>query len=227
MTNNKRTSLRYGVLCLGLGSIWLLHTMEKLPWQLDNYLFSWRFLLVVIGLFIMAKNSRSVFGLLVLATGAVASVAHFWHLPYGWEDFLPPVVLMVVGFILILRPSKERLKMDASDANVLNRATVFGSFNYSATSVLFKGGFLTSIFGNNRVDFTNAHLGADNVNLECTNVFGNTVLIVPENWEVKLNTTNILGSSNDMRFIQAVVGEKEGVLTITGLTLFGNLKLKN
>jgi predicted membrane protein len=227
MNSNKRTSLGYGLLCLSLGGLWLLHTMEKLPWWISDYVFSWPFLLVVIGLFIVIKNPRSVFGLLVLGTGAVSSIAKFWNLPEGWEGFLPPVALIFVGLILIFRPNPNRAKFDKSDANVLNRATVFGSFKHQVTSVLFKGGFLTSVFGSNIVDFTRSHLGSDTVIIHCTNVFGNSELIVPQGWDLKLNTNNILGSTEDKRYITDPSLEKEGVLEVTGFTLFGSLEIRN
>lgn len=204
-----------------------MNTMGTLPWRISDYVFSWPFLLIVIGLFIVIKNPRNVFGLLVLGAGAVTSVTRFWNLPEGWENFLPPIALMFVGLILLLRPNPNRAKFDKSDANVLNRATVFGSFKHQVTSVLFKGGFLTSVFGSNIVDFTRSHLGSDNVSIHCTNVFGSSELIVPQGWEVKLNTSNILGSTEDKRYITDPSLEKEGVLVITGFTLFGSLEIRN
>lgn len=227
MNSNKRTSIGYGILCLSLGGLWLMNTMGTLPWRISDYVFSWPFLLIVIGLFIVIKNPRNVFGLLVLGAGAVTSVTRFWNLPEGWENFLPPIALMFVGLILLLRPNPNRAKFDKSDANVLNRATVFGSFKHQVTSVLFKGGFLTSVFGSNIVDFTRSHLGSDNVSIHCTNVFGSSELIVPQGWEVKLNTSNILGSTEDKRYITDPSLEKEGVLVITGFTLFGSLEIRN
>ena len=227
MNSNKRISLGYGLLCLSLGGLWLLHTLEKLPWRLSDYVFSWPFVLVVLGLFIVIKNPRNVFGLLVLGAGAVTSVGRFWNLPEGWEDFLPPVALMFVGLVLLLRPNPNRAKFDKGDANVLNRATVFGSFTHQVTSVLFKGGFLTAVFGSNVVDFSRAHLGTDEVNLHCTNVFGSTEIILPQGWDVKLNTSNVLGSTEDRRYAIDPLVHNEGTLVISGFTLFASLEIRN
>ena len=227
MEKKRNLNLAYGLLCLSLGGIWLADTIGALPWQMSEYIFSWRFLLVVIGVFIIVKDSRSVFGILVLATGLVSTTTYFWDLPEGWEDFLPPVALMVVGLVLLLRPNRAKMpKLDTSDDNVLNRATVFGSYNNKVTSVLFKGGYLTSVFGSNHIDLSKAHLGKDEVVMQCTSVFGSTVLIVPESWEIKLETTNVLGSTEDKRFITDRVIEKEGTLIVSGLSLFGSLVVK-
>lgn len=227
MEKKRNLNLAYGLLCLSLGGIWLADTIGALPWQMSEYIFSWRFLLVVIGVFIIVKDSRSVFGILVLATGLVSTTTYFWDLPEGWEDFLPPVALMVVGLVLLLRPNRVKMpKLDTSDDNVLNRATVFGSYNNKVTSVLFKGGYLTSVFGSNHIDLSKAHLGKDEVVMQCTSVFGSTLLIVPESWEIKLETTNVLGSTEDKRFITDRVIEKEGTLIVSGLSLFGSLVVK-
>lgn len=227
MESNKRISFGYGLLCLSLGGLWLLNTMGELPWRVSDYVFSWPFLLIVIGLFVVIKNPRSVFGLLVLGAGAVTSITRYWDLPEGWENFLPPIALMLVGLILLLRPNPKRKKFDTSDVNVLNRATVFGAFKHQMTSILFKGGFLTAVFGSNIIDFTKSHLGEDNVVLHCTSVFGSSELIVPQNWDVKLNTNNILGSTEDKRYITDPSIQSEGSLEITGFTLFGSLEIRN
>lgn len=226
MNANRRMSISYGLLCLALGGIWLLHSMELLPWRVSDYVFSWRFLLVIIGLFAVAKNNRSVFGLLVLSAGLLGSVTYFWQLPEGWETFLPPIALIAVGAVLILRPNPDRPKFNSSDENVLNRATVFGSFNHKVTSVLFKGGYLTAVFGSNMVDFSKAHLGNETVLLHSVNIFGSAALVVPDNWDVKLDTVNVLGSTEDKRFITDMVVEKEGTIVVSGLCLFGSLTVK-
>ena len=227
MENKRNINLAYGLMCLSLGGIWLADTMGALPWQMSDYIFSWRFLLVVIGVFILIKNSRSVFGILVLATGLVSTTTYFWDLPEGWEDFLPPIALMVVGLVLLLRPNRKKYpKLDTSDENVLNRATVFGSYNNKVTSVLFKGGYLTSVFGSNQVDFTNAHLGKEEVVIQCTSIFGSTVIVVPETWEIQLQTSNVLGSTEDKRIITDRVIGKEGTLIVAGLSLFGSIVIK-
>lgn len=226
MTANRRMSVSYGLICLLLGAIWLLHTMELLPWRVSDYVFSWRFLLVVLGFLAMAKNNRSVLGLLLLTLGALSSATYFWHLPDGWATYIPPVALLAVGSVLILRPNPDRPRFDSSDENVLNRATIFGSFNHKVTSVLFKGGNLTVIFGSNKVDFSKAHLGDETVRLHIINIFGSAMLAVPDSWDVSLDTVNILGSTEEKRFVSDAVVAKEGTLVVTGVCLFGSLLVK-
>lgn len=224
MSSKHRVSIGYGLFCLLLGGLWLMHTLEIIPWRIDDYLFSWRFLLVVIGMFIVIKDSKSIFGLLVLSTGAISTVTYFWHLPDGWENFLPPIALIIVGLIFLLRPDPEREKFDVNDANVLNRATVFSKSEYKVNCTLFKGGYLSAMFGSNVVDFSGAHLGKENVILHCVSTFGNNKIIIPQGWDVTFKNRNIIGSTDDIRTINSGI-EKEGVLEITGNNFFGKLTI--
>jgi len=227
MENKRRINISYGLLCLLLGGLWLLYTMGRLPDAISDYVFSWRFMLIVIGLFIIIKDRRSFFGLLLMAGGIIFSVADLWQLPDGWENYLPPSALIFVGLILLLRPSGEKKNIDPNDVNAINRATIFGDYKHQVTSILFKGGFLTAVFGANTVNFTKAHLGADEVFLHITSVFGSNVIVVPEHWDVKLETVSILGSSDDQRFVSDAVADKEGTLIVKGTVLFGDFKVRN
>lgn len=228
MEKNIKVSFAYGVLCLILGSLWLLHTMALLPWQLSEYLLTWRFLLVIVGVFIIVKNNKSIFGLLVFAAGLVSSAVYFWDMPEGWENYLPPIALMIVGGVLVLRPLKERIMNSSSPIgdDSVNRATIFGSFNQVVTSILFKGGYLSAILGTNKVDFTKTHLGQESVNVRSTTIFGTNILVVPDSWDLEVSVVNIFGSTSDQRVIVDSGKEKEGTLHISGLNLFGTLKIK-
>jgi predicted membrane protein len=226
MNATRKMSLGYGLMCLALGGIWLFHSMDMLPWRMSDYVFSWRFLLVIIGLFIVIKNSRSLFGLLVLSGGLIGTATYFWQLPEGWETFLPPAALILVGLVLILRPNPNKPKLDTSDENVLNRATIFGSFNHKVTSMLFKGGYLTCVFGENVIDFTNSHLGKDTVTLQAITIFGNSELLIPDGWDVKLDVTSVFGATEDERFLSDTSKDKEGTIVVSGVNVFGSLKVK-
>lgn len=227
MNSNKRISLGYGLLCFCLGGLWLMHAMEILPWRLSDYVFSWRFLLVVIGLLITIKNPRSVFGLLVLAVGGISTMTYYWNLPDGWEDFVPPIALMIVGLILLLRSNPERAKFDTSDENVINRATVLSKFDTKVNCMLFKGGYISALFGRNRIDFSVSHLGKESVPIYCSNIFGNSTLIIPKGWDVKFKNKNIFGSNEDARNTVETSMNKEGILEISGTNFLGKLRVVN
>ena len=79
----------------------------------------------------------------------------------------------------------------------------------------FQGGKITSIFGGGEVDLTRSSLApGDNV-IEITCIFGGTTIIIPENWNVILNVTPILGGFSDSRRIGSdVIKDTTRSLTI-------------
>ncbi len=223
MDFRRQRNLAYGFLCLAIGSIWLFHTMEVLPPRLSAYVSTWRFLLLVLGSFVFVKDKR--FGSIILIVGTVATIAYFWILPTGWQYFLPPTALILFGLSLVLR-SLRRKKLSLNDEHALNHATVFGRFHYKVNSLGFKGGYLTSFFGNSVVDFTAAQLDNAHATLRCNSIFGNATIIVPQDWVVKIKTVNIFASAKDRRSVADALNVKESTLIISGLSLFGSVKIQ-
>lgn len=227
MENNKRLNLGYGLMCLILGGLWLLNTMDLLPWQLTEYLFSWQFLLVIVGSIMLIRRPKSTSGLVMISGGLLFSVSKFWSLPLGWEKFLPPIALLAVGALLVLRTLNINSSRAIDDECDINQATVFGNLRHSFTAVLFKGGYLSAIFGSNTIDFTSAHLGKEEVRLNVTTVLGNNTLQFPPSWEVRVETTNILGTTKDDSLMTYSKGPVEGVIIISGVNILGQLKIQH
>lgn len=225
MNEKQRINLGYGLMCLTLGVFWLLYTMEILPWRISNYMLSWRFLLVVIGTAILIKSRRNFIGLLSLGAGVAFSITQFIELPIGWENYLPPIALIIVGAILLLKPSGNRKKFDTQNNQAINQATILHSSKHQISSLLFKGGYITSILGKSTISLTKTHLANEEIFVETTCVMGKICIIVPENWNIKINTSNILGSSYDNRLIAQAPTNIEGTLTINGTVFMGNIEV--
>ncbi len=223
MSSKQRISIGYGLLCIALGGLWLMHAMAILPWRLDDYIFSWRFLIVVIGALVLVKNPQSVFGILILAVGGISTITYYWDLPEGWENYLPPIALIFVGLILILRPNPDRPKFDTTDENVINKATVLGKYEGKFNSVLFKGGYISSFMGSNVIDFSSSHLGKEKVTIYSSNTMGNCLIIIPKGWHLSFNNKNILGSNVDKCDKTDSTVNKEGTLEIIGTNFLGKL----
>lgn len=214
-------------MCLTLGGLWLLNTMGLLPWELTEYLFSWQFLLVIIGCVILIRRPKSTSGLVVLGGGLFFSVSKFWSLPLGWEKFLPPIALLAVGALLVFRTLNINTSRIIDDECDINQATIFGNLRYSVTAVLFKGGYLSAILGSNIIDFKSAHLGKEEVRLNVTTVLGRNTLQFPPSWEVRVETTNILGTTKDDSSMTYSKGPIEGVIIISGVNILGQIKIEH
>ncbi len=98
-----------GVVVLTVGLLFLLKNMDFLSPELSHYIFSWKTLLIGIGILNLTLARNHVAGIILIAIGT------FFWLP-DWFDFslragqlFWPVVIIIVGIALLLkRPSNNR-----------------------------------------------------------------------------------------------------------------------
>ena len=88
----------------------------------------------------------------------------------------------------------------------------------------FSGGDITAIFGNAALDLREADL-APGAEISVTAVFGSIELHVPENWDVRLAGTPILGTFKDQRKRQANMST-DRTLIVDGTCAFGSVEVK-
>lgn len=90
----------------------------------------------------------------------------------------------------------------------------------------FIGGKVSAIFGGTEIDLTQADLGPNAV-LNVEVAFGGVKLMMPANWEVKMDVTNVFAGVEDKRMYPQHSEEQPKVLRITGTVLFGGLEIKS
>ncbi|MDD3132774.1 MAG: LiaF-related protein, partial [Bacteroidales bacterium] len=83
-------------------------------------------------------------------------------------------------------------------------------------------------FGGSEINLTQAQLAPGNNNLEITAIFGGSTLIVPPEWQIKVNVTAVFGGISDKRYKRRDVPTDETkILYIDGLVLFGGGEIKS
>lgn len=240
-SRKKKRSL-FGLVIIAIGVWWLLHRMDILnipPWVL-----SWPVILMVIGLFqLVASEFKRKGGYITLGAGALFFVKQQQFLPAEFDPYFWPVVLIGVGLAVFLgrnRPSKFERKMDeweehkASHPNaeldnseVLDSTVIMGGTHKDIISKNFKGGEITCIMGGAELYFGKADLQQEAI-IDATVLMGGIKIIVPNNWNVNINTTNILGGVDDKRLKQLESPvEKNKSLTITGSVIMGGIDLQS
>ena len=154
-----------------------------------------------------------------------------------------PVVLIVIGLFIILRPRRGRKldgtkKTDGSSDSVFTEdidyskddfvesTSIFGGAKKIVISKNFKGGNLENIFGGTELDLSQADFTGTAV-IELTTIFGGTKLLVPSNWAVKSEAVTIFGGIEDKRKMQTVTEAAEKTLVIRGTVIFGGIDIKS
>lgn len=229
-----------GVSILLFGSLLLLDRMDMV--EFPRWLFSWKVLLIAIGLVIgINKKFEGIGWLVLILVGLFFLLDDIPGFPYDFDEYAFPIGIMIVGFFMVSRAlwgfgSKTSRKAvwdrqrgdegQASGEDYFNLTTIFGSNKRRIFSKKFKGGEATCIFGGADIDLSQADMEGTVV-IDLVQLFGGAKLIVPSNWELKSDMTVILGGVDDKRTMppQAVSSGKR--LVLTGVAMFGGIEIRS
>jgi predicted membrane protein len=223
-----------GVLLIIAGFILILRKSTVLPEPLDHFIdnivFSWQMLLIVIGVITLAGSDNKTPGIVLICVGGFFMIPQLFTDFFRSFNFFWPTLFIVIGIVLLLnskRIGKTLNYTSGSKADMIDYVNIFSGAERQLITDNFLGGRITSIFGGGEVDLTRSSLApGDNV-IEITCIFGGTTIIVPENWNVILNITPILGGFTDSRRIGSdVIKDTTRSLTIRGTVIFGGGEIK-
>jgi predicted membrane protein len=106
----------------------------------------------------------------------------------------------------------------------ISTVTVFGEVKKSIISKDFKGGKVQMLFGKTVLDFNNADIKGIAV-LDISEAFGETIIIVPDNWRVQTDQVLALATFEDKRPAGSQNFDPNKVLIITGFSMFAAIKV--
>lgn len=100
----------FGIVILGIG---LLLLVRKLGFFIPDWVLSWPMILVVVGLFSLIKHEfKSGFGGILLGLGLYFLFEREFGFNFGIENYIFPVVLIILGIYLISKKRQENQVMD-------------------------------------------------------------------------------------------------------------------
>jgi len=235
MPENNRTDKRVilGGILIILGGIFLLNTMDVLQFRFAHVVFSWPFIMLVIGVFILVNTEKKFLGGILSGIGALFLIPRiFPEVDYN-AGIIFPVILIVLGTYIILKKRKSDSSSEhyngTSKVNkdMIDDVSIFGGGTKIISSGNFQGGNVTAIFGGSEINLMNCQLAdGDNI-LDVLCIFGGTTIIVPKEWNVVINVTSILGGfSNKAIRNPSIVIDQSKTLHIKGLAMFGGGEVK-
>jgi predicted membrane protein len=228
---DKRVALG-GVLIL-LGGIFLLNSLNILDFHIGRVIFSWPFVMLVIGLFILVNTSKKLTGGLLTGLGIFFLIPRIYPQIEYDGGIVIPVLLILFGVYIILKKRKSAIgeHFGEGDAAInkdkIDDVAIFGGGTKLISSDNFKGGNITAIFGGSEINLMNCSLApGDNV-VDVLTIFGGTTIIVPKDWNIVVNVTSILGGfSNKSVRNPAVAIDHSKTLHVKGLAMFGGGEIK-
>ncbi len=224
-----------GLLLVVAGLILILKKTTVLPAPLDYFIdrviFSWQMLLIVIGIISLTSSGNKTPGIVMVIIGG------FFLIPVLFTDFFRsfnffwPALFIAVGVILMLnsgRLSARRISTaDTSKVDYFDYVNIFSGAERQFITDNFMGGRITAIFGGGEIDLTRSSLAPGENVIEITCIFGGATIIVPENWNVIIRVTPILGGFSDSRKLRdEVVRDNTRSLVIRGTVIFGGGEVK-
>lgn len=222
-----------GGILIFLGGLFLLNTMDVLDFKISRVIFSWPFVMLVIGMFVIVNTDKKFLGGILSGIGALFLIPRiFPQIDYDGSVILP-LILIILGTYIILKKRKQdsspEFSSDSSNVNKdkIDDVSIFGGGTKIISSKNFQGGNITAIFGGSEINLINCELAdGDNV-LDVLCVFGGTTIILPKEWNVVINVTSILGGfSNKAIRNPSLVVDQSKTLHIKGLAMFGGGEVK-
>ena len=241
MAGSKKPDSRFviGFIFILIGAYLLLYNLDLLPFDLPAYILSWKTLLIAIGLLIIGTRENKGGGITLIIVGGVFLTADILNVTIGelirevWMFW--PAIFIIIGLALILRRSREKKTENAegfrpheSADDYIEVSAVLGGNNRIAYSRNFQGAKLTAILGGVDLNLMNVRLAPGRNEIDVFALFGGCTIIVPSDWNVRLDVTPIAGGFEDKRSLpQAYSPNADIELVVRGVVIFGGGEVKN
>lgn len=226
-------SILFSVIIILAGGLLLLNNLHLLPQELPSWLFTWKTLLIVIGVFFLF-NKNWFAGLLLIGTGKYFLLPDIYGIPRPDLYTLWPVLLIFIGMMILLHnlfPNKKKSyikpEQKTQTSDYMENTVIFGGDYKKISSYDFKGGKIETIFGGLELDLTNCCLSKGENVIDVTVVMGGLTITVPREWNVKTNITPIMGGVFDeIQSMQDAYIDPAAEITIKGVTVMGGVEIK-
>lgn len=251
---HKRGKVIGGIFVVITGALFL---GRELGVEIPHWVFSWKMLLIAIGLFVGIKHRFRRWGWLfpVIVGGAFLLVDLFPSLTI--KPLLWPILIIAVGLIMIFKPRRRwgrhrhwkrwhrrhgqwhdgtgeykdcdghQYKETTSDSDTLEFSCVCGNIKKNVISKDFKGGEMNVVMAGGELNLSQADISGT-VTIEVHAVLGGARLVVPSNWTIKSELSTVMGSVEDKRYINAGVAQDPNkVLRLEGDVVMGGIEIKS
>jgi predicted membrane protein len=223
----KNETVAIGLIVLTVGVLLMFRNLGLIERSVSRIIFSWEMLLIAIG-FVNTLGRSKIWGVLMMLVGGVFMFARIYGVPLSFWQVALPSLIILVGVALLFSSfsffSKRRISTVSDSDDVLEDVAVFAGTERSITSESFRGGKILAVFGGSKLNLTKVTLAPGMNELEIVCVFGGVSLIVPPEWNIKVEVFNIFGGYEDKRNPSQFDSNK--TLVIKGVTVFGGGEVK-
>ncbi|MDZ7700851.1 MAG: LiaF-related protein [Halobacteriales archaeon] len=218
------SQLLFGAVVVLIGVLLLLDTTGIYP--TERLLLYVPTLFVLVGVWALLRSGlRSLVGPLVVIVVAAAwqlvalDVATADQLVAYW-----PVLVIAFGLSVVLGQYRSRAR--AADDAYSSVFAAFGGVERRIRSTAFEGADLTAVFGGAELDLRDVELAERPARVNAVALFGGVDVIVPRDWNVRMEVLPILGGAADDRPRREEQNEAVD-LEVTGFAAFGGVSVSD
>lgn len=104
MENNKNTKRAIlGIIVLVLGTLLLMDNFNIIDFPIRHYILSWKTLLIVIGIAMLASGKKNTGGIVLIGLGVVFWLPAIFEYQITIKQIFWPSVLIIIGFVLLAK----------------------------------------------------------------------------------------------------------------------------
>ena len=231
-----RSRLWSGLILITLGVLFLLDRLGYI--RFGEFVETWwPVALIVFGLWclLVGRRRRWGFSVFLIALGVLLEGERLgW---FGWWSLhnLWPLLLILTGVWLLvgrLRASapQEFAGMKEESGEIVDAFVIWGGLERAVVSKQFRGGEATALMGGIELDLRRTELAPGEQRLKLTALMGGIKVRVPENWQVTVEGTPLMGGIEDSRKPAAAAAAPDttpagGRLVVQGLALMGGIEV--
>jgi predicted membrane protein len=237
---HRRGRIFGGIFIILIGALFLGREMGAI---FPSWIYSWKVLLIGVGLFMGLKHSfRNLAWLVPIFVGGTFLLQDFYP-ELHYSNYIWPLAIMAFGLILVFKPRRnfknhywrKRYEKRAwkeggsvrSNEDMMELNTVFGSIQKAIISKDFKGGEINVVFGSAEINLSQADIQGTVV-IEINNVFAGTKIILPTHWQLRSEINTVMGGVEDKRILyKDAVTDLNKTLVLKGDVVFGGIEIQS
>ena len=225
----KVSSILWGIVLVAAGVILALNAFGVT--SINIFFDGWWTLIIivpcVISLFTSNDKGGSLIGIcvgvfLLLCCQDILSFDMFWKL-------LIPAAIVIIGISMIIKSvcgnkgTEVYKKLKSNGTEIKNATATFSGTNVNFDGEVFDGAELNAVFGGVKCDLRGAVIEKDCV-INASAIFGGIDIFVPDNLNVKINSTSIFGGVSDKKHNNNQANTP--TLYINATCMFGGVDVK-
>lgn len=212
---------------LGIIIIGVLLLLENMGYIYDIHFWGlWPVFPILIGISLVLKPKpyqRLTSGWILIVVGALFLGNNLDLIRFGFGDIWP-LFLVLAGLAIIRHAMKGRQNKE-ENLDFIDMNFILGGGDYNFTSKKLEGAKFLAFMGGGTIDFREADMAGDKIEIDVFAMWGGLELIVPKTWSVIVQGMPIMGGIEN-KAAAAQQGSKK-TLVITGTVIMGGVEVKN